>query len=383
MASIWKHPNSPYWTACFTDLDGRRKKRSTKETNRRKAEKLAEQFEEAARKRRTFGQVRSVLQDLHREITGEELKSVTVREHVQSWLAEKKDETKLATMHFYKASTTKFLDFLGERSDQEISLVTRGDLIGYRKALASTLSSNSTNHHIKCARMMFKMARRDALIAENPAEFVERVKKKGGYERRPFTEEEIRRVLAEADDEWRSMILFALYTGQRLSDVAAFTWAQVNLEKAEIRFETAKTGRRMLIPIAAPLLTNLKSIRKKDKGAGPIHPRAAATLNKNYKTSTLSNQFANLLAAAGLRNKVSHKKEKDGRAGAKTGAQLSFHSLRHTAVTLLKEAGVPHAVVQELIGHDSEQMSEHYTHVGIEALKKAAAALADVTSTRS
>lgn len=380
MASVWKHPNSPFWTACFTDLDGRRKKRSTKETNRRKAEKLAEQFEEAARKRRTFSQVRSVLQDLHREITGEELKSVTVREHVQNWLAEKKDETKPATMHFYEASTTKFLDFLGERADQEISLVTRGDLIGYRKALAATLSSTSTNHHIKCARMMFKMARRDALIAENPAEFVERVKKKGGYERRPFTEEEIRRVLAKADEEWRSMVLFALYTGQRLSDVAAFTWAQVDLEKAEIRFETAKTGRRMIIPVAAPLLANLKSMRGKDKTAGPIHPRAAATLNKNYKTSTLSNQFANLLAAAGLRAKVSHTKEKDGRTGAKTGAQLSFHSLRHTAVTLLKEAGVPHAVVQELIGHDSEQMSEHYTHVGSDALKKAASALPDVTS---
>jgi integrase len=174
--------------------------------------------------------------------------------------------------------------------------------------------------------------------------------------------------------------LFALYTGQRLSDVAAFTWAQVNLEKAEMRFETAKTGRRMIIPVASPLLSNLKLLRKKDTGTGPIHPRAAATLNKNYKTSTLSNQFANLLAAAGLRDKVSHKKEKDGRTGAKTGAQLSFHSLRHTAVTLLKEAGVPHAVVQELIGHDSEQMSEHYTHVGSEALKKAASALPDVTA---
>ena len=127
MASVWKHPNSPFWTACFTDLDGKRKKRSTKETNRRKAEKLAEQYEEAARKRRTFSQVRTVLQDLHREITGEELKSVTVREHVKNWLAEKKDETKPATMHFYDASSTKFLDFLGERADQEISLVTRGD----------------------------------------------------------------------------------------------------------------------------------------------------------------------------------------------------------------------------------------------------------------
>jgi len=51
---------------------------------------------------------------------------------------------------------------------------------------------------------------------------------------------------------------------------------------------------------------------------------------------------------------------------------LSFHSLRHTAVTQLKEAGIPAAVVMELIGHDSAQMSEHYTHVGQGATGKQA-----------
>lgn len=35
-------------------------------------------------------------------------------------------------------------------------------------------------------------------------------------------------------------------------------------------------------------------------------------------------------------------------------------------------------LVMEMIGHDSEQMSEHYTHVGSEALKKAAEALPDL-----
>jgi hypothetical protein len=32
----------------------------------------------------------------------------------------------------------------------------------------------------------------------------------------------------------------------------------------------------------------------------------------------------------------------------------------------------------EMIGHDSKQMSAHYTHVGKEALEKAAAALPEV-----
>jgi hypothetical protein len=37
---------------------------------------------------------------------------------------------------------------------------------------------------------------------------------------------------------------------------------------------------------------------------------------------------------------------------------------------LLKEAGIPQAVVMELFGHDSEQMSQHYTHARSKVLKR-------------
>jgi hypothetical protein len=36
------------------------------------------------------------------------------------------------------------------------------------------------------------------------------------------------------------------------------------------------------------------------------------------------------------------------------------------------------AVVMELVGHDSEAMSDHYTHVGAEAMQKAANSLPDL-----
>jgi integrase len=81
---------------------------------------------------------------------------------------------------------------------------------------------------------------------------------------------------------------------------------------------------------------------------------------------------------AGLREKQSHEGRGIGRNARRSGGNLSFHSLRHTAVSLLKDAGIPQAVVQELIGHDSEAMSALYTLVGTEALKKAAAAVPEL-----
>lgn len=47
---------------------------------------------------------------------------------------------------------------------------------------------------------------------------------------------------------------------------------------------------------------------------------------------------------------------------------------------MLKETGISVAVVMELTGHDSEKMSERYTHVTSEALKKAAESLPNVTN---
>jgi hypothetical protein len=44
----------------------------------------------------------------------------------------------------------------------------------------------------------------------------------------------------------------------------------------------------------------------------------------------------------------------------------------------LHEAGVPAAVGQALIGHDSKAMHELYVSVGREALEKAAAALPEI-----
>ena len=52
---------------------------------------------------------------------------------------------------------------------------------------------------------------------------------------------------------------------------------------------------------------------------------------------------------------------------------LSYHCIRHTSVSLTNDAGIPEAAVMELVGYDSEQMSANYTHVGREALERAAA----------
>ena len=58
--------------------------------------------------------------------------------------------------------------------------------------------------------------------------------------------------------------------------------------------------------------------------------------------------------------------------------RLLLPSLRHIAVSLLKDAGVPDAVVMALVGHDSVAMSARYTHVGTDAMRKATETLPEI-----
>lgn len=382
MACIWKHPNSKYWMARFYDLNGQRRNRSTKTEDRKEARKLAAIYEDAARRKKTALQARRVISALHMEITGEGLPVSTVREFFHRWLETKSHETMPSTMRFYKAEAKKFLTFLGGRADDDLATVSKEDVLGYRAEQSKTLAPKTVNHGVKFLRMVFKSAREDATISDNPAEFVRVVKSSGEKTtRRPFTIDELRAVIGVADDEWKSMVLFGLYSGQRLGDIAKLTWANLDLSAGELRLVTGKTGKRIIQPLAGPLKAHVESLPVSDDPNAPIHSHAYETVVRQGKVGGLSNQFAALLAQAGLREKAPHKKTHgEGRGvGSSTGG-LSFHCLRHTAVSLLKEAGIPAATVMELVGHDSAQMSEHYTHIGRDSLKQAAEAFPDLTA---
>lgn len=57
------------------------------------------------------------------------------------------------------------------------------------------------------------------------------------------------------------------------------------------------------------------------------------------------------------------------------GIQCRFHDLRHTAVTVMAEKGLPEQTIMAQVGHISPQMMKTYSHIRRLALNAAAAAL--------
>jgi site-specific recombinase XerD len=277
MASLTRKPGSKFWFACFRDANGRQRRKSTKTSDRKKAIKIAEQYEQVGQRKMPARAVRETLAELYREIYNASVPTATVRGFVENWLKTKQPEISPATLAFYRKSTNKLLEFLGSAADLDLASVTRTTLVEFRNQVAQKASATTTNHDLRAIKALFREAKRDGYVAEDPSEFVDTVR------------------------------------------------------------------------------------------------------NRHGRSANLSNHFADLLAQAGLRERAPHHRSKGkGRSGQRASNSLSFHSLRHTAVSLLKDAGIPEGVVMELVGHDSKSMSAHYTHVGVEALEKAVAALPEI-----
>lgn len=303
MACLWKHPQSKNWYARFTDSTGRRRNRSTGTSVRKEALKIAANYESAGKTMRTAKQVRKVIAELHQEISGEAIVTQSFKTFAAAWIAKKNGEVSPATLTFYRKTISKFSEFLGPKADEDIANITAAHILDFRSSLAKTISTKTTNHNIKGLRMIFKAARQEQVIADNPTEAVNTLKVTDRMERRPFTLEEVRTLLVHADDEWKSMIRFGLYTGQRLADLAVLTWGKINIPQAEIRLRTRKTGKSLVIPIAPPLLDALKAQPKPANPDTPVHPNAFQILRRNGKSAALSNQFSEILTKAGLRSK--------------------------------------------------------------------------------
>jgi integrase len=145
---------------------------------------------------------------------------------------------------------------------------------------------------------------------------------------------------------------------------------------------TRKTGRRQVIPLAAPLQRHFESLDSTDDPKAPIFPNAASTLTmaKNGESGALSNAFREILESAGLAEirPKDHSKQGQGRSARRNTSELSFHCLRHTATSLLKNAGVSDVVARDIVGHDSVAVSRSYTHIESATLRKAVDLMPDV-----
>jgi integrase len=378
MASLQKDSRrrSPYWICYYRAADGRWLKKSTKQTDKKSAMEVCAALERAenAAKAGTFTEqtARKLLGEILERVTGERIENYTIKGWFAHWLQLKERVRSEKTMSRYRQVVRDFIESLSSRANLALTHLSSKDVLNYRDGLLrKRRTAHTAKLSVKVISAGLNTAYRQQHISSNPALAVEHVKVRIA-EKGVFTHEQLGKLLANAKGDWKSAILFAYYTGIRLSDVAQMQWESIDITRKFIRFTPSKTGKPLEIPLHPELEREL--LKRPGIGRAYLFPTLAANLNKN-KGSTggrngLSGQFRSIMERAGVTGSIRQRDD-----GSRAVSSLSFHSLRHSFNSAMANAGVAQEIRQKLTGHSSVETNKVYTHHELESLRAAISTL--------
>ena len=172
-------------------------------------------------------------------------------------------------------------------------------------------------------------------LVDSPARQVKRLHVENRRTRILFLDEQ-RRLLRACSPKLSGIVALALITGTRIGELLSLRWEQC--DDHGITILHTKNGK----PRTIPMSPTMKAILAEQ-------PRNTAWVFTNPKTQK---PFVALMPS--FRRALS-------RAGIETG-DVTLHTLRHTALSRMIDAGYDDYTVMELSGHSSTRMLARYTH---------------------
>lgn len=263
----------------------------------------------------------------------------------------------------------------------ELAQVTPDAIAEYLSQYRCHHSASTYNGHVCILREVFRLLAEKAGLVGDPWAGV-CLLADDSLSRRELSLDEVDRLYAVATKqgkEWKLLIMTGIYTGLRLGDCCRLSWDCVNLERGIIQVIPEKTkkhmhGRPVTIPIHDELLKELLATKQEIGNDGQKiapSPYVNPTIAEAHMTTKwrVDEGLRKIFKAANITMSV----RVEGRR--RKSVVASFHSLRHTFVSLSANAGVPLPVVQSIVGHCSTAMTRHYYHENLDALRSAVASI--------
>lgn len=371
MASIVRRKKSRFWTACYTNRDGRQLKRSTKTTDKRQGLQIAMELERVERQANagaiTTIQLRKVLNDVSERINGDSLIAPSVEDYLNDWLKGISARNRAATIERYGKTKRLFLESLGDKAKKPVTSLTPKDIETFlNERLKTGVAPQTAIIDLKTINTAFRRAEAYGIILKNPVAAVQ-MPKNNASEREVFTHEEVQKMLnAVPSLEWQTLILFGYFIGARLSDCVHMKWENIHPEQGVIIYHQQKTGKKVIVPMHFHIIEHLKYISAFGT-TGFMCPKLAG--KGSGGKHGLSEGFKRIVKKAGL-----DPMEVKGK-GIRNFTKRTFHSLRHSFNSALANAGISEEVRMKLTGHSSKAMNQNYTHLQVATLKNAMTAL--------
>ena len=224
--------------------------------------------------------------------------------------------------------------------DYSLGNLTAEVIAHYRDTrLISGCSGATVIKDIHSISNIYEVARREWGYAamDNPSKLIRKPKVNPSRIRRLSPDEEKR--LMQACDQSRSimikpMVIFAIETGMRASEILNLTWQDIHDSIATIR--ESKNGQSREVPLSKIALRQINHL--------PKHISSSRIFWnwKNY--SGFKNAWQRIIKVSEINN-------------------LRFHDLRHEAISRLFEKGLNPIEVATISGHKTMQILKAYTHI--------------------
>lgn len=157
---------------------------------------------------------------------------------------------------------------------------------------------------------------------------------------------------------WRTLVLTAMKTGMRISELLALSWEDVDLPKNQIcirrgivrgKIAAPKNYRTRYLPLTHDVCEALAQLPR-------VHELVFTYRGDYLRYDNARTRLQTFCQLAGI-------------------PVVSWHTLRHTYASNLVAKGAPLKAVQDLLGHSTINMTMRYSHLSQESLRDAVSLL--------
>lgn len=180
--------------------------------------------------------------------------------------------------------------------------------------------------------------------------------------------------------DMHDMALLSLFCGLRAGEIHALTWADVDFVNDTLYIRDAKNNEsrhafmgdevRHMLKGRAPQSKNMSELVFPGKG-GSARRWVSDTFERTVRDLGLNSTGEVQTLADGKQVPVEI---------SDTRQRVVFHSLRHTFASWLVQNGTPLYTVAKLMGHSTLEMTQRYSHLAPDTLRKAALSLEGLLS---
>jgi integrase len=232
---------------------------------------------------------------------------------------------------------------------RKLTDLSRNDVARLHATVGATAPYRA-NRLVALLRKMFNLARDWGLYAgENPATRIQFFKEES---RDRFVQpEELPRlfqaIAEEPNSSVRGVLLTALLTGARRTEVLTMRWEDVSLTRAEWRIPQTKAGRPHLLPLPHALVTLLRRVPRVDgvpyvfpgqDGTGPLH--------------NMKRPWDRIRTKAGIQD-------------------VRFHDLRRTVGSWLAGDGESLSLIGKVLNHRDVSTTAIYARLNLDPVRQA------------